>query len=261
VVFLRGECVNVNGSCTGATLLKLDSTTQFVANGFMNGLGTTMKTVVAPGAVLTWNGTTALNQSTNSFGWSADGSIRFRFANSTTVSLFSNNVRLGGPFVLGWSTGPTSAANYVGFSPCVVGTAMLCVGNGKTADASATLSAHGLYASQFAGNTPAPTVTTGPGAGIGATASLTPTSTSVSGSVSFTTGSSSTRLTDALTVTFAAPLAQAPNVCVPAAQNPATALALLSLVINPPTPTGFVISTGLSPLPSSTTFQLGYACF
>jgi hypothetical protein len=43
VVFIREECVNASGTCTQATLLKLDAGTQFVANGFMNALGTTMK--------------------------------------------------------------------------------------------------------------------------------------------------------------------------------------------------------------------------
>jgi hypothetical protein len=261
VIFLRGECVNINGNCTGATLLKLESQTQFVANGFMNGLGVTMKTQVAPGAVLTWNGTTALNQSTNSFGWSADGSIRFRFANSTAVSLFANNVRLGGPFVLGWSTGPTTAANYVGFSPCAIGTAVLCLGNGKSADSSAGLSAGAFFAPQFIGNSAVPTVVAGPGAGMGATVTLTPGSTSVSGSALFTTGTSPAKLSPAVTVAFATPLAHPPNTCTLVAQNAITALAMVSLYTDPPTTTGFVLSTGLLPLLPSNTYQVGYTCF
>jgi hypothetical protein len=262
VVFIRAECVNASGSCTGATLLKLGASTQFVANGFMNALGVTMTTSVAPGAVLTWNGTTELDASTYNFGWSADHSIRMRFASSTDVAIFSNNIRLGGPYVLGWSTGPTTAGNYVGFSPCVIGTALLCLGNGTSADSSAGLSAGAYYASQFVGNSVIPTVAAGPGAGTNPTGvSLSRSSTSVSGSVSFTTGPSPQHSSAAVTVTFAAPLAQAPNVCIPTAQNAATAIAMLSLIINPPTTTGFVITTGLVPLPASTTFQLGYACF
>jgi len=261
VVFIRGECVNASGTCTGATLLKLGATTQFVANGFMNALGTTMKTTVTPGAVLTWNGTTELNASMYNFGWSADNSIRMRFNSATDVAIFANNIRLGGPYVLGWSTGPTTAGNYVGFSPCVTGTAILCLGNGTAANSSAGLSAGAFYASQFAGNSAIPSIAVGAGAGNGGTAALSSTSTSVSGSVSFTTGSSPATLSPIGAVTFATPLAQAPNACIPAAQNPATAVAMMSLLISPPTASGFVISSGLMALPASTTYQMGYACF
>jgi hypothetical protein len=34
VVFLRGECVNSCGPCTGSTLLNLGASAQFVVNGF-----------------------------------------------------------------------------------------------------------------------------------------------------------------------------------------------------------------------------------
>ncbi len=262
VVFIRGECVSAAGSCTGATLLKLGATTQFVANGFMNALGVTMKTTVAPGAVLTWNGTTELNASTYNFGWSADNSIRMRFASATDVAIFSNNIRLGGPYVLGWSTGPTTAGNYVGISPCVIGTAILCLGKGTASDASAGLSAGAFYASQFVGNSAIPTIATGPGAGMSAArAALSSSSTSVSGSVSFTTGSSPAPSSVVATITFATPLAQAPNTCLPAAQNSATASAMNSLWIGPPTTTGFVLSSGSLPLTASTTYEVGYACF
>jgi hypothetical protein len=141
VVFLRGECVNTSGPCTGSTLLNLGASAQFVANGFINSLGASMTNTIAPGAVLTWNGTTEINRSTYNIGWNGDNSILMRFANTPAIAIFSNNMRLGGSYVLGWSTGPTTAGNYVGFSPCVTGTAVLCLGDGVNADSSGWLSA------------------------------------------------------------------------------------------------------------------------
>jgi hypothetical protein len=122
-------------------LLNLGASAQFVANGFINSLGASMTNTIAPGAVLTWNGTTEINRSTYNIGWNGDNSILMRFANTPAIAIFSNNMRLGGSYVLGWSTGPTTAGNYVGFSPCVTGTAVLCLGNGVNADSSGGLSA------------------------------------------------------------------------------------------------------------------------
>jgi len=262
VVFLRGECVNTSGPCTGSTLLNLGASAQFVANGFINSLGASMTNTIAPGAVLTWNGTTEINRSTYNIGWNSDNSILMRFANNPAIAIFSNNMRLGGSYVLGWSTGPTTAGNYVGISPCVTGTAVLCLGNGVNADSSGGLSAGMFSGSQFFGNSAIPLISAGPGAGVlPQNVSLSPGSTSVSGSVSFTTGSSPATLSPIAAVTFATPLAQAPNACIPAAQNPATAVAMMSLLISPPTASGFVISSGLMALPASTTYQMGYACF
>jgi hypothetical protein len=262
VVFLRGECISTSGPCTGATLLNLGASAQFVANGFMNGLGTTMTTTIAPGAVLTWNGTTQLNGSTYNFGWNGDNSILMRFASIPAVAIFSNNMRLGGSYVLGWSTGPTTAANYVGFSPCVTGTAVLCLGNGVDADSSGGLSAGAFSGSQFVGNSAVPLISAGPGAGVlPANVSLSDGSTNVSGTVVFKTGSSPAASAIVTTITFATPLAQQPNACIVAAQNAATAAALHSLFINAPTTTGFTLSTGEVPLGPETEFLVGYACF
>jgi hypothetical protein len=63
------------------------------------------------------------------------------------------------------------------------------------------------------------------------------------------------------TVTFATPLAQAPNVCIPTALNEVTATALHSLIIGPPSTTGFVISAGFTPLLADKYYRVGYACF
>jgi hypothetical protein len=261
-IFLRGECVNASGSCTGATLLKLGATTQFVANGFMNGLGTTMTINVASGAVLTWNGTTELNQSGYNIGWSADNSIRMRFNSATDLSFFGNNVRLAGNYVVGWSTQPTTAGNYLGLSPCVVGTAMLCLGNGTTGNAGSGLNTGQVLASQFLGNSATPLVAAG--AGLGGSPSgvaLSSTSTSVSGVVTFTTGTGPAALSPLATVTFATLLGQASNTCIPTAQNAATATALSNIFISSPTTAGFVISSGAGALVPSTSYQIGYACF
>jgi hypothetical protein len=262
VVFLRGECINTSGPCSGSTLLKLGASSQFVANGFMNGLGSSMTTTIAPGAVLTWNGTTQLNGSTYNFGWNGDNSILMRFASIPEVAIFSNNMRLGGPYVLGWSTGPTTAASYVGFSPCVTGVAVLCLGDGSAADSSGGLSAGLFSGSQFVGNSAVPLISAGPGAGIlPANVSLAPGSTSVSGAIVFKTGSSPAASAVVATITFATPLAHEPNACVAAAQNEATAAALHTLFINPPTIGGFVLSTGQVPLTAAKEFLVGYACF
>ncbi|WP_035352120.1 hypothetical protein [Edaphobacter aggregans] len=261
-VFLRGECINTSGPCTGSTLLNLGPSAQFVANGFVNSLGASMTNTIAPGAVLTWNGTTEINRSTYSFGWNSDNSILMRFSNIPALAIFSNNMRLGGPYVLGWSTGPTTAANYVGFSPCVTGTPVLCLGNGVNADASGGLNAGTLSASQFVGNSALPLISAGPGAGmVPENVSLAPGSTNVSGSVVFKTGSTPAASAIVATITFATPLAQQPNVCIPAAQNASAVAALKSLYINPPTTTGFVLSTGPIPLNAATAFVVGYACF
>jgi hypothetical protein len=262
VVFLRGECVNASGPCTGATLLNLGPSAQFVANGFINSLGASMTDTIAPGAVLTWNGTTEMNRSTYNIGWSSDNGILMRFASNPAIAVFSNNMRLGGPYVLGWSTRPTTAGNYVGFSPCVTGTPVLCLGNGVNADSSGGLSAGMFFGSQFFGNSAIPLISAGPGAGIlPQNVSLSAGSTSVSGSVVFKTGSSPAASAVVATITFATPLAQQPNVCIPTAQNEATAAALHSLLITPPTATGFVLSTGAIPLVAAKEFRVGYACF
>lgn len=262
VVFLRGECISINGPCSGSTLLNLGASAQFVGNGFMNGLGSTMTTVVAPGAVLTWNGTTQLNGSTNNFGWSADNSILMRFSNIPAVAIFSNNMRLGGNFVLGWSTGPTTAANYLGLSPCVAGSPVLCLGNGVAADASGGLNAGAFSGSQFTGNSEIPLIAAGPGAGISpANVSLAPGSTSVSGTVAFKSGTTPAASAVVATVTFATPLVRQPNVCVASAENAATAAAMHTLFIGQPSMTGFVVSTGSIPLGQLTEFLIGYACF
>jgi hypothetical protein len=262
VVFLRGECVNVSGPCTGSTLLNVGATAQFVANGFMNGLGTSMTTTVAAGGVLTWNGTTELNSSINNFGWSGDNSILMRFASIPEVAIFSNNIRLGGQYVLGWSTGPTTAANYVGFSPCVAGTAVLCLGNGVDADSSGGLVASAFSASQFFGDSATPLIAAGPGAGMQpANVTLAPGSTSVSGTVVFKTGSTPAASAVVATVTFATPLAHQPGACIVAPQNASTAAAQHTLFIEPPSATGFVLATGSVPLGQLTEFLVGYACF
>ncbi len=261
-VFFRGECINTTGPCSGATLLNLGASSQFVANGFMNGLGTSMTNVIAPGAVLTWNGTTQLNGSTYNFGWNGDNSILMRFASVPEVAIFSNNMRLGGPYVLGWSTGPTTAGSYVGFSPCVMGVPVLCLGNGTTADSSAGLSAGLFSGSQFVGNSALPLISAGPGAGVlPENVSLAPGSTSVSGSVVFKTGTTPAASAVVATITFATSLVHQPNVCVAAAQNDATAAALHTLYINPPTAAGFVLSAGQVPLTGAKEFLVGYACF
>jgi hypothetical protein len=262
VVFLRGECISTSGPCSGSTLLNLGASAEFVANGFMNGLGTTMTTTVAPGGVLTWNGTTQLNGSTFSFGWNGDNSILMRFASIPQVAIFSNNLRFGGPYVLGWSSGPTTAANYVGFSPCVVGVATLCLGDGTTADSSGGLSAGSFSGSQFVGNSAVPLISAGPGAGsLPENVSLAPGSNSVSGVVVFKTGSAPAASAVVATITFATLLAHQPNVCVASPQNQSTAAAAHSLFLNPPTTSGFVLSTGEVPLTAATEFLVGYACF
>ncbi|WP_213804640.1 hypothetical protein [Granulicella sp. dw_53] len=262
VVFLRGECVNTSGPCSGSTLLNLGAAAQFVANGFMNGLGSTMTNIIAPGAVLTWNGTTEINQSTFNFGWSSDNSILMRFASTPAVAIFSNNMRLGGSYVLGWSTGPTTAANYVGLSPCVFGAATLCVGNGVISDASAGVTAGTFTGSQFVGNSPSPLISAGPAAGIQPeNVTLAPGSTNVSGTIVFKTGSSPAAGATVATITFATPLAQPPNVCIASALNTSTAAALKSLFIPQPTATGFVLASGQIPLNPATAFLVGYACF
>src|SRR5260221_7534074 len=185
-----------------------------------------------------------------------------RFANIPAVAIFSNNMRLGGPYVLGWSTGPTTAGNYVGFSPCATGTAVLCVGNGVAADSSGGLRAGAFFGSQFAGNSAIPLISAGPGAGtLPENVSLAPGSTSVSGAVVFKTGSSPAASAVTATITFATPLAQQPNVCIASAQNEATAAALKTLFINPPTATGFVLSSGSIPLIAAKAYVVGYACF
>ncbi len=260
-LFIRGECVG-SASCTGATLLKLGAQTQFVANGFMNGLGTTMRTSIATGAVLTWNGTTELNSTGYTIGWSGDNSIRMRYNSATDLSFFSNNMRLAGGYVVGWSTNPTSAGSFVGLSPCTVGTAALCVGNGSTGNASGTLKTGQLIGSQYLGNPGVPVAAAGPGAGVSSSGvSLTAGSTSVSGSVLFTTGTAPGALSTVATVTFETLLGQAPNVCIPTAQNAATAAALSNIIISPPTNSGFSISSGAGALAPSTAYQIGYACF
>ena len=261
-LFIRGECVSAAGACSGATLLKLGAQTQFVANGFMNGLGTTMRTSVASGAVLTWNGTTELNSTGYTIGWSGDNSVRMRFNSATDLSFFSNNMRLAGGYVVGWSTSPTSAGSFVGLSPCTVGTAALCLGNGSTGNASGALVTGQLIGSQFLGTPGSPTAVAGPGAGVSSSGvSLTTGSTSVSGSVLFTTGTAPAALSTVANVTFEALLGQAPNVCIPTAQNAATAAALSNIIISPPTNSGFSISSGAGALAASTSYQIGYACF
>jgi hypothetical protein len=264
VVFLRGECVNASGPCTGSTLLNLGPSAQFVANGFINSLGSSMTNVVAHGAVLTWNGTSEINRSTYNIGWSADNSILMRFASYPAIAIFSSNMRLNSPYVLGWSTRPTTTANYVGFSPCVSGTAVLCLGNGANADSSGGLNAGTFSGSQFVGNSAIPLISAGPGAGVlPENLSLTPGSTSVSGSIVFTTGSSPAASSVVATITFATPLVQQPNVCIPTAQNAAAAAAqaLHTFYIGPPTTTGFVLATGSRPLIAAQELQIGYACF
>ncbi|WP_255550844.1 hypothetical protein [Granulicella sp. dw_53] len=263
VLFLRAECVNGSGSCTGATLLKLGAATQFVANGFMNALGVTMKTSIAPGAVFHWQGTTQLNNTDNRSEWASDGSIHLVWNTNTRALLSPSNLRVdGSTYVLGWSTNPTANPNFLGLSPCGGGIMKLCLGNGTYADSSAPLKAGQIAASQFIGSSLVPTVVPGPGAGSFPTAvSLTPGSTNVSGTVLFTTGASPVAVSAAVTVLFATPLAQAPNVCIPTAQNAATGTALNNLIISSPATTGFVIFSGFVALTASTTYQLGYACF
>jgi len=257
-LFIRGECVNSTGSCTGATLLQLGAQTQFVANGFMNALGTTMTTSIASGAILTWNGTTELNSTGYTIGWSGDNSVRMRFNSNTDLSFFNNKMSLINGYVVGWSSNPTSQGNFVGLSPCTTSTtATLCVGNGTTRDASAALTA-----GQFLGNPVSPTAVAGSGAGVSPSGvSLTAASTSVSGSVLFTTGTAPEALATLVTVTFATLLGQAPNMCIPTAQNAATAAALNNIFISSPTVSGFAISSGAGPLAASTAYQIGYACF
>jgi hypothetical protein len=105
-------------------------------------------------------------------------------------------------------------------------------------------------------------ISAGPGAGIlPENVSLAPRSTNVSGAVVFKTGSTPAASAVVATITFATPLAQQPNVCIPAAQNASAVAALKSLFINPPTMTGFVLSTGPIPLNAATAFVVGYACF
>ena len=147
-------------------------------------------------------------------------------------------------------------------SPCVTGTAVLCLGNGVNADSSGGLSAGVFSGSQFFGNSAILLISAGPGAGLlPENVSLSPGSTSVFGSVVSKTGSSPAPSAVVATITFAAPLAQQPNVCIPAAQNEATAAALCSLLISPPTTIGFVLSTGSIPPVAAKEFRVGYACF
>jgi len=262
VVFIRAECVNSAGDCTGATLLNLRAQAQFVANGFMNGLGTEMITTIAPGAVFTWNGTTELNASTYNFGWNGDNSILMRFNTIPQIAIFSNNMRLGGPYVMGWSNSPTKAGDYLGLSPCNTSIGVLCIGDGQTGDSSGGLKTGTVTASQFVGNSALPSVSPGPGAGAMPTGvSMSPGSTGVSGAVFFTTGPSPAGSSVVATVTFATPLAQAPNVCIPTALNEVTATALHSLIIGPPSTTEFVISAGFTPLLADKYYRVGYACF
>jgi hypothetical protein len=262
VIFLRGECVNIAGPCSGSTLLNLGPSAQFVANGFVNSLGASMTNTIAPGAVLTWNGTTAMNRSTYSFGWSSDNSIQMRFANIPSISVFSNNMRLGGPYVLGWSTTPTTAGNYLGFSPCASGTPVVCLGNGLSGDFSAGLSAGVLFGAQFVGNSAPPLIAAGPGAGIQPeNVSLASGSNNVSGAIVFKTGSTPAASAVVATVTFQTPLAQQSNVCIATAQNASAAAALKSLFIGAPSASGFVLSSGAIPLNPATAFVVGYACF
>jgi hypothetical protein len=217
-----------------------------------------MTNTIAPGAVLTWNGTTEINRSTYNIGWNSDNSILMRFANNPAIAIFS----LGGSYVLGWSTGPTTAGNYVGFSPCVTGTTVLrhwkwsgcrlfrraqCwyvlwitvlrqlrysaylrgVRRKRIARKRITLSRQ--YERLRFG--------------------------------SIQNGASPAASAILATITFATPLAQQSSVCIPAAQNEATAAARHSLLISPPTTTGFVLSTGSIPLIAAKEFRVGYACF
>jgi hypothetical protein len=263
VIFLRAECVNVSGSCTGAKLLKLGATTQFVANGFMNALGTTMTNSIAPGAVFHWQGTTQLNNTETRSEWALDGNLRLVWGTTTRVLVAPNNLRAtGSNYVIGWSANPTASANFLGASPCSAGVASLCIGNGTYGDSSALVKAGQFAAAQFVGNSVPPTAVAGPGAGTFPTGvSLSPGSTNVSGAVSFTTGTSPATSSAAMSINFATALAQAPNVCIPTAQNADTATALNNIVINLPTTTGFVISSGSVALTPSVAYQIGYACF
>ncbi len=263
VLFIRAECVNGSGSCTGATLLKMGATTQFTANGFMNALGVTMKTSIATGAIFHWQGTTQLNNTGTRTEWALDGNQRLVWGTTTRALISPSNLRVdGSTYVLGWSVNPTANANFLGMSPCGGGIMKLCIGNGTYADSSAPLKAGQIAATQFIGNSIIPTLAPGPGAGTFPTGvALTPGSTNVSGTVLFTTGAAPAASSATMSVLFATPLAQAPNVCIPTAQNQATATALNNLIITSPATTGFVISTGPVPLADSTTYQLGYACF
>jgi hypothetical protein len=115
---------------------------------------------------------------------------------------------------------------------------------------------------QFIGNSAIPLIAAGPGAGVQPeNVTLAPGSTNVSGTVVFRSGSTPAASAVVATITFATPLAQTPHACVLTAQNAATALALHSLFINPPTASGFVLSTGGIPLVQLTEFLVGYACF
>jgi len=263
VIFLRGECVNVSGSCTGAKLLKLGASTQFVANGFMNALGTTMTTSIAPGAVFHWQGTTQLNNTETRSEWALDGNLRLVWGTNTRVLVSPSNLRAtGSTYVIGWSANPTASANFLGVSPCSAGAASLCVGNGIYGDSSALVKAGQIAATQFIGSSMIPTVVAGPGAGTFPTGvSLSPESTSLSGAVSFTTGSSPSANSVVTTVTFATPLAQQPNVCIPAAQTSTGSPVHDKIFIYPPTNTGFVMATGTVPLEASRDYRIGYACF
>jgi len=263
VIFLRGECVNVSGSCTGAKLLKLGASAQFVANGFMNALGTTMTTSIAPGAVFHWQGTTQLNNTETRSEWALDGNLRLVWGTNTRVLVSPSNLRAtGSTYVIGWSANPTASANFLGVSPCSAGAPSLCVGNGIYGDSSALVKAGQIAATQFIGSSMIPTVVAGPGAGTFPTGvSLSPASTSLSGAVSFTTGSSPSANSVVTTVTFATPLAQQPNVCIPAAQTSTGSPVHDKIFIYPPTNTGFVMATGTVPLEASRDYRIGYACF
>jgi len=263
VVFIRGECVNASGSCTGATLLKLGASTQFVANGFMNALGVTMVNSIATGAVFHWQGTSQQNNVGTRSEWGLDGNLRMVWGTNTRLLITPSNIRaLGSTYVYGWAANPTANANFLGISPCSAGAVSLCIGNGTYGDYSALVKAGQIAATQFIGNSAIPTIVAGPGAGTFSTGvSLSTGSTNVSGSVLFTTGTSPSASSAAMIITFATALAQAPNVCIPTAQNADTGTALNNIIISPPTNTGFVISSGSVPLTASTAYQVGYACF
>jgi|GEM_PF-4553064 len=263
VVFIRGECVNASGSCTGATLLKLGATTQFIANGFMNALGVTMTNSIAPGAIFHWQGTSQQNNTGTRTEWALDGNLRLVWGNIPKILVTPSNIRAnGGTYVYGWSVNPTSNGDFLGISPCSAGAVRLCVGNGTYGDYSALVEAGQIAASQFLGNSAIPSIVAGPGAGTLPTSVLLSTgSTSVSGSASFITGAAPAASSAAVTITFATALAQAPNVCIPTAQNEATGTALNNIIITAPSTTGFVIYSGPVPLTASTAYQIGYACF
>jgi hypothetical protein len=136
------------------------------------------------------------------------------------------------------------------------------IGNGVDADSSGGLSAGMFSGSRFFGNSAIPLISAGSGPSVlPENVSLSPGSTSVSGFGSIQNGASPAASAILATITFATPLAQQSSVCIPAAQNEATAAARHSLLISPPTTTGFVLSTGSIPLIAAKEFRVGYACF